>query len=187
MQARPQPRGPQGACALGWERGAASGWGQGPPTRPARSQQGGQPDARIGGARGAAALGPAPTLPVLVAAPGGHGVNKGKALKSPRMWFDPAHEKARVHDFTWRCLRHTQASRLVMAGVGLRGVQELMGHKTIAMTCRYAHLAPSHQLAAVRRLDGWGEKGSENGKPTGTRAKGPRRAGVADTAQVLVQ
>ncbi len=32
MQARPSPWGPQGACALGWERGAASGWGQGPPT-----------------------------------------------------------------------------------------------------------------------------------------------------------
>jgi hypothetical protein len=27
-----------------------------------------------------------------------------------------------------------------------------MGHKTIAMTCRYAHLAPSHKLAAVERL-----------------------------------
>ena len=37
-------------------------------------------------------------------------------------------------------------------GVDLRTVQELMGHKTIAMTCRYAHLAPSHKLAAVERL-----------------------------------
>ncbi len=57
-------RGPQGACALGWGRGAASGWGQGPPTCPAHSQQGGQPDASqppravparrlISGARGA--------------------------------------------------------------------------------------------------------------------------------------
>jgi hypothetical protein len=49
--------------------------------------------------------------------------------------------------------RHTFASRLVMSGVGLRDVQELMGHKTIAMTCRYAHVAPSHQLEAVRKLD----------------------------------
>jgi hypothetical protein len=37
-----------------------------------------------------------------------------------------------------------------MAGVDLRTVQELMGHKTIQMTVRYAHLAPKHQLAAVR-------------------------------------
>jgi integrase len=46
-------------------------------------------------------------------------------------------------------LRHTFASRLVMNGVPLRVVQELMGHKTIQMTCRYAHLAPSVELEAV--------------------------------------
>jgi hypothetical protein len=38
------------------------------------------------------------------------------------------------------------AGRLVMAGVDLKTVQELMGHKTIAMTARYAHLAPAHTL-----------------------------------------
>jgi hypothetical protein len=39
-----------------------------------------------------------------------------------------------------------------MAGVDLRTVAELMGHKTIQMTMRYAHLAPQHNLAAVERL-----------------------------------
>jgi len=39
-----------------------------------------------------------------------------------------------------------------MNGVDLRTVQELMGHKTISMTCRYAHLGASHKLAAVERL-----------------------------------
>jgi len=39
-----------------------------------------------------------------------------------------------------------------MAGVDLRTVQELMGHQTIAMTQRYAHLSPEHKLAAVQRL-----------------------------------
>jgi len=74
--------------------------------------------------------------------------------KGPRRWFDPAVQSAGLKDFTWHCLRHTFASRLAMAGVDLRTVQELMGHKTIAMTCRYAHLAPSHKLAAVERLIG---------------------------------
>jgi hypothetical protein len=55
-----------------------------------------------------------------------------------------------------------------MDGVGLRDVQELMGHKTIAMTCRYAHLAPSHQLAAIRRLDGWCERQLSKEKMTDT-------------------
>ena len=49
-------------------------------------------------------------------------------------------------------MRHTFASRLVMAGVELRTVQELMGHKSIVTTMRYAHLAPQHQAEAVERL-----------------------------------
>ena len=49
-------------------------------------------------------------------------------------------------------LRHTFASRLVMAGVPLAAVMELMGHRTIQMTMRYAHLAPDHQRANVERL-----------------------------------
>jgi site-specific recombinase XerD len=61
-------------------------------------------------------------------------------------------KKAGIQRFTWHCLRHTFASRLIIAGVDLRTVQELMGHKTIQMTCRYAHLAPQHRLAAVQRL-----------------------------------
>jgi hypothetical protein len=39
-----------------------------------------------------------------------------------------------------------------MAGVDLRTVQELLGHKTLAMTLRYAHLSPAYKFAAVNRL-----------------------------------
>ncbi len=39
-----------------------------------------------------------------------------------------------------------------MAAVDLRTVQELMGHKTISMTVRYSHLAPTHLQEAVERL-----------------------------------
>ena len=41
-----------------------------------------------------------------------------------------------------------------MAGVDLRTVQELMGHKSIQMTVRYSHLTPKHTLAAVEMLAG---------------------------------
>lgn len=50
-------------------------------------------------------------------------------------------------------LRHTFASRLVMAGVDIRTVQELMGHKTIEMTLRYAHLSPDHKRSAMDLLE----------------------------------
>ncbi len=54
------------------------------------------------------------------------------------------------------------ASRLVMAGVDIRTVQELLGHKTIGMTVRYSHLAPKHTLAAVERLDVYREARTES-------------------------
>jgi hypothetical protein len=39
-----------------------------------------------------------------------------------------------------------------MAGIDLRTVQELLGHKTLAMTLRYSHLAPEHKRKAVLSL-----------------------------------
>ena len=80
--------------------------------------------------------------------------DQGKAFRrSPiRRWFENALAKASVMNFTWHCLRHTYGSRLVMAGVDLRTVQELMGHKTIQMTVRYSHLSPEHLQDAIERL-----------------------------------
>lgn len=66
--------------------------------------------------------------------------------------FVPALEKAGITDFLWHDLRHTFASRLVMQGVDLRTVQELMGHKSITQTQRYAHLSPGHLEAAVELI-----------------------------------
>ena len=48
-----------------------------------------------------------------------------------------------------------------MGGVDLTTVKELLGHKQLTMTLRYAHLAPSHKVKAVDILDG-----VLSGKPT---------------------
>jgi len=50
-------------------------------------------------------------------------------------------------------LRHTFASLLVTDGTPLLEVRQLLGHSTIKMTERYAHLAPDNLKSAVSRLD----------------------------------
>jgi len=72
--------------------------------------------------------------------------------------FGAACRRAGLTDVTFHDLRHTFASRLVMAGVDLPTVQALMGHKTIAMTMRYTHLAPGHKRTAIAVLDRVQEK-----------------------------
>ena len=80
-------------------------------------------------------------------------VGRNKApISDPSEWFDNAVAEAKIEGVTWHTLRHTFASRLVMKGAGLKTVQTLMGHKTIAMTARYAHLSPEHQLQALELL-----------------------------------
>jgi integrase len=53
--------------------------------------------------------------------------------------------KPGVSDFRFHDLRHTAASRMVMAGVDLYTVKEILGHKTLTMTQRYSHLSSEHQ------------------------------------------
>lgn len=77
----------------------------------------------------------------------------GSAVPLAGAWFKRALSLAGIAGFRWHDLRHTFVSRLIMSGADLRTAQLAAGHKTIAMTCRYAHLAASHEQAAVDRLD----------------------------------
>ena len=61
---------------------------------------------------------------------------------------------AKLRGFTFHDLRHSFASKLVQAGVDLNTVRELLGHRDIKMTLRYAHLHPEHHAAAVAKLIG---------------------------------
>ena len=106
-------------------------------------------------------------------------------IKNPRKWFATALEQAEIKGVTWHTLRHTFASRLVMGGVDLKTVQELMGHKTIAMTARYAHLAPTHKLQALETLVRPGSVSVQSGYNLATNAKKPRRARKLNSLQLI--
>jgi integrase len=70
-----------------------------------------------------------------------------------RLWFEKAAKKADLRPaFHYHDLRHTFASRLAAAGVPLLEIQQLLGHKTIGMTLRYAHLSPDLRRRAVERV-----------------------------------
>ncbi len=77
----------------------------------------------------------------------------GQPLRDIRHPFEDATKRAGLVDFHFHDLRHTFASWLVMAGIPLATVSKLLGHKSLSMTMRYAHLSPKHMTAAVRVLD----------------------------------
>ena len=102
--------------------------------------------------------------------------------------YEPALKTAGIEGATWHTLRHTFASRAVMAGVDIRTVQELMGHSTITMTMRYAHLSPAHLRTAVNKAS-LGPIASQiqvgTGSKTGSNAMWQIKGGEQPVAEAL--
>jgi integrase len=78
----------------------------------------------------------------------------GRQIKDVKRGFATACQRAGIVDFRMHDLRHTAAAWMVSAGATLAEVRDVLGHSTIAMTERYAHLAPDNARAAVNRLGG---------------------------------
>jgi len=76
----------------------------------------------------------------------------GGRLTTLQKGFRAAYQRASIDDFRVHDLRHTFASWLVMAGVSLYVVKDLLGHSSIIVTERYAHLAPHMGRSAVQLL-----------------------------------
>jgi len=81
---------------------------------------------------------------------------EGNRFNDLRASFKSACRKTGIVDFRFHDLRHTFASHMVMRGVGLRAVQELLGHCDMKLTMRYAHLAPGHLRDSINVLNDLG-------------------------------
>ncbi len=76
-----------------------------------------------------------------------------KPWRNLRKAFKKAKDKAGItRPFRMHDLRHSFASNLVMNGQDLKTVQELLGHRNISTTLRYAHLSMDHKKKAVNGL-----------------------------------
>ena len=75
----------------------------------------------------------------------------GEPLRDAKHWFEDAVADAKLKNFRWHDLRHTFASRLRMKGAPLEDIADLLGHKSLTMTRRYAHLGPNrlHEVVSL--------------------------------------
>lgn len=93
---------------------------------------------------------------------------------------------AGVPRVSWHDLRHTFASHLISAGAPLKAIQDLLGHSTIEMTMRYAHLAPDARQAAITLLEPrHREPVSAGRQPEPDRALAPRTALAPESLNLL--
>ncbi len=67
--------------------------------------------------------------------------------------WEKALKRAGIEDFRFHDLRHTAASYLAMNGATMAEIAEVLGHKTLAMVKRYAHLSEAHTTSVVERMN----------------------------------
>ena len=77
----------------------------------------------------------------------------GIRIASLKRSWATACRRAGISNFHLHDLRHTCAAWLVQAGVPLPEVRDLLGHRSVTVTERYAHLAPENVRAAVVKLE----------------------------------
>jgi len=80
------------------------------------------------------------------------GKNDANALFPRKAWED-AIKDANIKDFHFHDCRHSAASELAMNGASLHEIAAVLGHKTLAMVQRYAHLSEQHTMSVVERMN----------------------------------
>lgn len=75
-----------------------------------------------------------------------------KPIELKKAWAT-ALKKAEVDNFRWHDLRHTTASYLAQSGATLLDIAAILGHSTLDMVQRYAHLSDNHISATVEHMN----------------------------------
>lgn len=83
----------------------------------------------------------------------GTGMNVFGIATGFRTAWEKVLKRACIRHFRWHDLRHHFASRLVQQGTPLNTVRDLLGHSSVGMSLRYAHLAPDQRREAVAKLN----------------------------------
>jgi integrase len=79
--------------------------------------------------------------------------HQGQPIKSIKTSWGTLIKEAGIKDFRFHDLRHSFASKLVMGGIPLFTVSQLLGHSSLDMTMKYAHLSPDHMADALKVLN----------------------------------
>lgn len=108
------------------------------------------------------------------------------AVSPHALWegFKAAREAAGLSHVRFHDLRHTYASWIVQDGKPLTAVRDLLGHSSLAVTNRYAHLAPAHLVDAVSGLP---RLGKMRGKPYCLRSRSIRSISALSCRPVALQ
>lgn len=75
-----------------------------------------------------------------------------KPYEIKKSW-EAALKDAGIQDFRFHDLRHSAASYLAMNGATLAEIADVLGHKTLAMVKRYAHLSEAHTSTVVASMN----------------------------------
>jgi len=108
--------------------------------------------------------------------------DEGMPVNEVKNAFRTALKRAGIENFRFHDLRHTFASQMILKGASIKVVQEILGHKTLTMTMRYAHLSQEHKREAINLLNDlttpfhghkWSQSGNMAKKRTDRQAVSP--------------
>ena len=96
----------------------------------------------------------------------------GTAPRQIKRPWEAAVKLAELEDFRFHDLRHSAASYLAMNGASLAEIAEVLGHKTLQMVKRYAHLSDQHVAGVVERMNKaiFTEPANDNNEPVQLKA-----------------